>query len=403
MKILFLLVFWVGTVVAEDPFASFGDLELDESQSNYGVTGYVQSSYQYLYRSSQWGSLRQRLWFEPYYHSKDDSFSVISTISIDWDPSVGARENADPWNTEVRELYLEFRRDQRTITLGKQMMVWGTGSALSQGAYFNPMDSSDPLASGLAVNYLATPALRWKEYFDDGVWELIATSEPTVNTLPKQGSMWDITSGNIRTAMENEDLNHPVEIGSGFKLVQTGYDVFIGGFYGYQDDPVLTILPNKTRVDRNRISSFFSQLNINFLNGIAQIQGRYDRNVLITEPSGVSGDRDIMHILFGWAGYLKGINAEFDFLLTKQVESEIVQQFSQNYHYEWGQGAWGLDLGSVYNFDDNSYILESRMTYKASDTLEYTVGYNGFYGNNDSNYGVFSQNSMYVAKVNIYF
>ena len=73
-KWFFLWVVSAGTY-ADDPFASFDDVVVESSQSSIGLTGYAQSSMQYLSRGREWGSLRQRLWLEPYYRPQSEGFS----------------------------------------------------------------------------------------------------------------------------------------------------------------------------------------------------------------------------------------------------------------------------------------------------------------------------------------
>lgn len=401
-KILFLSV--ISTFVnAEDPFASFDDVPVETSASSIGMTGYAQSSMQYLSRSSEWGSLRQRLWFEPFYRPESQIFAIESAFSIDWDPAVGARESAKEWHLQIRELYGSIMQQSRAITIGKQMMIWGSGSALSQGNYFNPTDSSDPLASGLAVNYLATTAIRWREFSGDDVFDFIVTAEPSINQLAQQGSMWDRSSPALREAFDNENLDNPIELGVGYQINRAGFDLFMGGAYVYQDDPAIVANAQGINLHRNRTSSAFLQYNVNYWDGVAQFQARYDHNLKVVNDRKTTETGEQWSLLGGWIGYLKEVSTEIDFLLTQQTNGKVTPQLSQNYHYEWGQGLWAGDIGGVYNFNDDSSLLEIKLSYKPSDTLEYSLGYNGFYGDEQSNYGMFKENTMVSARLNVYF
>lgn len=390
-------------VYADDPFASFDNVAVESSASSVGMTGYAQSSMQYLLRSSEWGSMRQRLWLEPYYRPDHGRFAVKSAFSIDWDPAVGARENAKEWDLEVREFYGSIMQSQRTITFGKQMMIWGSGSALSQGAYFNPTDSSDPLASGLAVNYLATTAIRWREYVGNDVFDLIVTAEPSVSTLAKKGSMWDRAPPIVREAFECESFDEPVEFGLGYKINRIGFDLFIGGAYVYQDDPAIVQQSHGVRLERDKSASAFVQYNVNYWNGVAQLQARYDQNLRVVNTRQVTESVEQWNLLAGWSGYLREISTEVDVLLSRHTNGKVIPQLSQNYHYEWAQGVWAADVGGVYNLYDHSSLLEIKLSYKPSDSLEYSLGYNGFYGDMRSNYGAFKANTMAVARLNVYF
>ncbi len=390
-------------VYADDPFASFDDVAVESRASSIGVAGYAQSSMQYLLRSREWGSMRQRLWLEPYYRPEYEWLAVESAFSIDWDPAVGVRKNAKEWGVEVRELYGSITQSQRTITFGKHMMIWGSGSALSQGAYFNPADSSDPLASGLAVNYLATTAIRWREYVGDDVFDLIVTAEPSVSTLAKQGSMWDRSPPIVRTAFERESFDEPTEFGLGYQINRTGFDLFVGGAYVYQDDPAIVQQSQSVRLERDKSASAFVQYNVNYWDGVAQLQARYDQQLRVVNTRQMGESVEQWNLLAGWSGYLREVSTEVDVLLSRQTHGKVIPQFSQNYHYEWAQGVWAADVGGVYNFNDHSSLLEIKLSYKPSDSLEYSLGYNGFYGDTHSNYGAFKANTMAAARLNVYF
>ncbi|SON51837.1 hypothetical protein [Vibrio tapetis] len=380
MKKILLLSVISGFVHAEDPFASFNDVPVESAASSIGLTGYVQSSMQYLLRSNEWGSLRQRLWVEPYYRPESQKFTIESAFSIDWDPSVGAREKATEWDVQVRELYGSIMQQNRTITIGKQMMIWGSGSALSQGNYFNPTDSSDPLASGLAINYLATTAIRWREFSGDDVFDFIVTAEPSINVLAQQASMWDRSPPELREAFENETLDHPIEVGLGYQINRIGFDLFLGGAYVYQDDPAIAENAQGVSLQRSKTSSAFFQYNVNYWGGVAQFQARYDQNLTVVNDRKMTEPGEQWSLLGGWIGYFKEVSTEIDFLVTQQTNGKTTPQISQNYHYEWGQGVWAGEIGGVYNFNDDSSLLEIKLSYKPSDTLEYSLGYNGFYG-----------------------
>ncbi|MGF1712874.1 hypothetical protein L4C37_20210 [Vibrio kagoshimensis] len=403
MKKILLLSAMSMFVHAEDPFASFNDVPAESCASSIGLTGYAQSSMQYLSRSSEWGSLRQRLWVEPYYRPESQKFAIESAFSIDWDPSVGAREKAKEWDVQMRELYGSIMQQSRTITIGKQMMIWGSGSALSQGNYFNPTDSSDPLASGLAINYLATSAIRWREFSGDDVFDFIVTAEPSIKRLAQQGSMWDSSPPALRKAFENEHLDNPIELGFGYQINRAGFDLFMGGAYVYQDDPAIVENAQGISLQRNRTPSAFFQYNVNYWDGVAQFQARYDHNLQVVNDRKITESGEQWSLLGGWIGYLKEISTEIDFFLTQPTNGKVTAQISQNYHYEWGQGIWAGDVGGVYNFSDDSSLLEIKLSYKPSDTLEYSLGYNGFYGDEQSNYGAFKANTMVSAHLNVYF
>ncbi len=399
----FLLLVASAGAYADDPFASFDDVSVESKTSSLGLTGYAQSSMQYLLRSSQWGSLRQRLWLEPYYRPEHSPFSIESAFSIDWDPSVGAREAAKEWDVQVRELYGAINTSNRAVTFGKQMMIWGSGSALSQGAYFNPTDSSDPMASGLAINYLATTALRWREFIGDNVVDVIVTAEPSVNLLAQKGSMWDRSPPAVRDAFDQESLDDPVELGLGYQVNRTGYDLFFAGAYVYQDDPALLQEANTIRLQREKTASAFFQFNFNYWDGVAQLQARYDEKHRVVNSQRFSETVERWSLLGGWSGYFYEVSTEIDFLVSQQAHEGVIPQLSQNYHYEWAQGVFATDIGGVYNFDDDSSLLELKVSYKPSDSLEYSLGYNGFFGDAQSNYGAFKANTMVVARLNVYF
>ncbi len=390
-------------VCATDPFASFDGVVVDSSVSSVGLTGYAQSSLQYLTRSSEWGSLRQRLWLEPYYHAEKSGFTVESAFSLDWDPSVGARKDAKEWHAQVRELYASWQQEQRSISVGKLMMIWGSGSVLSQGNYFNPTDSSDPLASGLAVNFLAKPAVRWREYLGDDVVEFIVTAEPTVAELALKGSMWDRVAPEVRTAFERESFANPTELGFGYQINHKGFDLFVGGAYVYQDDPAIVSGSKTLRLEREKVASAFIQYNVNFWDGVAQLQARYDDKIRVVTDTENDTLAEQWSLLAGWSGYVQQVNTEIEVLFMHQADGKVVTQLSQNYHYEWGSGEWSSAFGAVFNFDDHSSLIELKLNYKPSDSLEYSLGYNGFYGDKQSNYGAYQANSMLVGRLNFYF
>ncbi|WP_339386593.1 hypothetical protein [Vibrio caribbeanicus] len=403
MKKWFFLWVVSASTYADDPFASFDDVVVESSQSSVGLTGYAQSSMQYLSRGSEWGSLRQRLWLEPYYRPQNEWFSLESAFSIDWDPAIGARKDAKEWDTEVRKLYGSIVQSGRTITIGKQMMIWGSGSALSQGAYFNAMDSSDPLASGLAINSVATPAIRWREFLGDDVLDLIVTATPSVNELAMSGSIWDQSTPAVRAAFERESLDEPVEIGVGYQTNRTGYDLFFGMAYVYQDDPAVVQERQSVILERDKSASAFMQYNVNSWGGVAQLQARYDHKVRFTNDQHITASKEQWSILGGWSGYIKETSVEIDVLFSRKTRGGVTPQLSQNYHYEFTHYDWTIDVGGVYNFDDHSSLFEFKLSYKPNDRMEYVLGYNGFYGHAQSDYGAFKANSMAFLRLNIYF
>ncbi|EPJ45257.1 MAG: hypothetical protein OFPII_29020 [Osedax symbiont Rs1] len=382
------LCFTHPVVAAENPFAS----EFADEKPSL-LQGYVQSTLDYLPVQSKLGNVRQRLWLELDKNWSDDDrdgsrLLLDGAVSLDWNPAVGARKDADETSFRIRRLLLAWQQQTARFTIGRQMMLWGSGTALSGGSYFNPVDLDDPFASARAVNFLASDGLRLQYYNGDSELDLIVVPRMPLANLAERNSTWDTVAEPLRPLLDRAEKQHKTGFGGRLSTREQGLDYAIGFFSGIDQGPALQRQGDQLRVVNPRYQSLFLQMSLVAGEGLIRTEYSRDRGRLsdIGDGQPLAGTMD--RVMLGWDGFRGGLSLSAEAAMTRDhVRDHESYSGAFSGIYEWRSGDWSAELGAVANFTDRSSMLQMVLTRKYTDQLQLTATGRRFSGADSSEFG----------------
>ena len=387
----------------EDPFAGFDEEDFEVLESSPLLEGYFQSTFDYLPVQKKLGNARQRLWQELEQEWQDGTWKLDGAISADWNPSVGARKDADATSLRLRLFNLAYIAGAGHLTVGRQMMLWGTGTALSGGTYFNPVDPDDPFASARAVNFLASDAIRWQSYGGDSLLDLILIPEMPLVVQAEPGSLWDTADPELRSLLDEAEKQGTSAWGLKLSTTLQGMDYAAAFFSGISQTPALEVLDDRVKIRNPRYQSLFLQASMVAGEGLIRVEYTHDFDRLddIGDGRPLSSNRD--SLMLGWEGYQGEISLRAEWLGTYiHARSRTEHRGAFSGLYEWQSGDWSAELGSVMNFSDRSSMLELILTRKFTDQLQITSSGRLFSGDDDSEFGSLHTQSMLTFELTYY-
>ena len=142
----------------------------------------------------------------------------------------------------LREAVVRLRRDPVEVTLGKQIVAWGTGDAYNPTDLVNPYDALDPIDAEKMGVYSA--AARVTRGATSGVFVVVPAFTPTRE--PLQPSRWTPTTGAEGPVVVDARQAPSVELGhvqyaARVKTTLAGVDAALSYFEGFERTPVLRL------------------------------------------------------------------------------------------------------------------------------------------------------------------
>ncbi len=236
------------------------------AQSNsLSIYGSLQSNQRLLFKNGNWvwNENRLDLNFEKNISSNSKFYSDIwlRNIGLPQYYSLSALYNkniTDPWNLEIRQAYFSvygLLKGKMDLTLGKQIIHWGTADKFNPTNNLNPYDFEDVLDFGRKRGILAFKAdyyINDNNYIEavfvpffkpDNLPAGIFTQalQNQVLTLPQNITL---TSSSDSLIIPNYKLDNSFSAGIRFKGFLAGFDYSLSYVYGYDQLPV----PYKTDI-----------------------------------------------------------------------------------------------------------------------------------------------------------
>jgi len=381
---------------------NFGD-EFDDLDSTPLISGYFQSTFDYLYEQEQVGNARQRLWFEIEREWQEGVLQFNAVTSLDWNPSIGAREEAEETSVRLRLLNMVYGPEQGRLTLGRQMMIWGAGTALSGGTYFNFVDMDDPFVSARAINFLASDAVRWQSYFGDSVLDLIVVPQMPLAALAEKGSAWDTLDLHLRPLLVEAEDQHKTVGGARFSTTVQGMDYSLGFYNGVAHTPSLELVEGQLQPSNPRYTSIYLQASLVARGGLVRAEYTRDIDRLHGIGDGRPVTTDIDVLMLGWEGYLKEVSLRGEWSgIYIRNRGRVDHKVAFSAFYEWQSGDWSIELGTVANLSDESSMVELILARKITDRWQVSTSGRSFSGNETSDYGSLRKLSSFSLELTFY-
>lgn len=402
-SLVWLVGFFIACPVAAEENL-FDDTEFEKifakEEPALPLQGYIQSTLDYLPVQSKLGNFRQRLWLElekdwPKGTKHGNRWQLDAAVSLDWNPAIGARKKAEETSIRTRRLLLAWHQLSSRLSIGRQVMLWGTGSALSGGTYFNPVDLDDPFASARAVNFLASDAVRWQYYSGDSELDLILVPRMPLATLAERNSIWDTIAAPLRPLLERAEHQHKTGWGARLSTRAQGLDYAIGFFNGIAQTPALTKntssgTNNLLNVTNPRYQSLFLQTSLVAGEGLIRAEYSRDHGRLSDIGDGKPIPGITERLMLGWEGFQGDLSLRAETSVTlDHVRDKENYSGAFSGLYEWQTGDWSAELGGVINFTDHSSMLELILTRKFTDHLQLATTGRLFSGDDSSEFGQF--------------
>ncbi len=406
---LLLCPFFVCSAVAEESSLTEFDLEFSEQESSLPVQGYFQSTLDYLPVLSQLGGARQRLWAEvdnewKISASGSDRWALGAAASLDWNPSVGARKGARTTSLRIRRFQLSWLADSARLSVGRQTMLWGNGTSLSGGSYFNPVDLDDPFASGRAINYLASDALRYQYYYQESELDLIFMPRMPLAALPERHSTWDTIDGDVlRPLLEEATREYQNVWGARISTRAQGFDYAVGFYRGVSQSPSLSLDGDALSVVNPVYSSLFLQASLVAWESLVRGEYTRDQGRLSDIDDGNPRAGTIERVMIGWDGFYSAVSLTAEAMVRlDRVRGQQTYNGAYSGFYEWQAGDWGIELGGVINISDHSNMQELIVTRKFGDQFQLSGTGRAFWGDGRSEYGSYHSLSAFGVELTWY-
>ena len=348
----------------------------------------------------------------------------MAELSAEYD----AADTTTPFSVRLGRAYATVYLGPIDLSVGNQVVSWGSADALSPVDVINPRDLSYPIADP-ASQKLATPMLRAVAHASGGVTvDMVLVPVFVASELP--GARWqpavDLPPGVIVVGVEDPIVARPaVELANVQFGVRATLDLNIGGgadisamyYRGFRHLPAVTYLPVPTaEPGQYVIQPVLSYdpvqvLGVDFSAVVGQfvLRGEAAYTITGTPPSLPGGvptpvGTDTVEAVLGVETNLPG--GPFISLqgIYQHAAAGATTPASDTYstatiaRYE-PNNRTGLDFAWLHSWSDGSGAIRPSLSYTFADGLIGTAEAAVFYGAAGSEYGAWRDNSQFRASV----
>jgi hypothetical protein len=177
-------------------------------------------------------------------------------------------QNVSTYQIEPREIYLSYRADRLSLTVGNQVVRWGVTDFFNPNDVVNPVDFRDRTAANPDSPQIPVPAIRAQYSFEHATIEAVALPMFMAHRQAGFGNRWGFFAGQkalnqavdlVETetgpgvAGQFEDVFSqktapklsPENVSGGARVAfQLGrFDLHLNGFYGFDRNPIIRLDP----------------------------------------------------------------------------------------------------------------------------------------------------------------
>ncbi len=326
----------------------------------------------------------------------------------------------------IREATAKYSIGDLDITVGRQVLTWGTGDLLFLNDMF-PKDYQSFFA-GRDLEYLKTPSDAIKiGYFSKSVnidlaW--MPEFEPDVILTGERFSYFSPMAGQIVAAPPHISPHNPSEKISNGELALRIYDTVDGvewalyGYRGFWGQPTAANASGDPTFAR--LNSYGASIRSSVFSGIANAEISYYQSSQDKDGTDFRIPNDQLRFLIGYERELitkltMGLQyyiehtMDYDQLLNNSMFPQYEQDESRHlittrFNYIMQRDKLNFSLFVFYSPTDNDSYLRPSVSYRIDDSWSVDVGANIFSGNKDHTFwGQFDKNDNIYGRVRFSF
>ncbi len=333
---------------------------------------------------------------------------------------------------ELRELYLDYYKDDMFIRIGKQQMVWGEADGIKLLDVLNPQSFREFILADFNDSRIPLWSVNINKSINDQLnTQFIYIPDTTYHEIPERGSAFEFSSPvlvpnvpnnqNILTfeSKKPADVVFDGDYGARIYGFSNGWEFSLNYIYHYLDTPKISV--QESLLGLHVISTYQRNHTIggsfNFAIGDWVVRGEsaYKTNQFhyFEDSNGKVGSFDSGELSLLIGVDFQGINDTFvssqlyasrinhyqQQIIKDEVDYQLTFLLERKYLNE-NLIAKILFINSLNTGDG---LVQSEVKYLESDSLTLTMGLDIFHGNDKGLYGQFDQNDRITFGLNYSF
>jgi hypothetical protein len=365
------------------------------------------------------------------------------------------------------EAYLDVFFDKVDLRVGNQIISWGRADVINPTDIINPLDLTNILTGDVAEKKVPSVAVKLDYYAGNTTFELVVVpffqeykydlvgsdwaifhyglfSDFVGGAFPWSGLLDDesqklINRAGIAFSSPNTPTDSPENIQGGIRISSKyrGWDFSVSYVNVYDRLPTVTVSDGlRNAILTNAVAPYLAGLTPAELASIASLD--YHRYSMIgfdfatTWGSwGIRGEAGVFLDRYTYTDtleasrnnyifYVVGVDRLFkgDFYVNAQFIQKIIFDYGHDFIEDEFQNGVSLyaykefelfgrkiipEVRAIYEINGDDFFIMPKVTYKWSDTLEFSLGLNIFEGDRDTIFGYFSDNDQAFFEVKYIF
>lgn len=351
-------------------------------------------------------------------------------------PYIYQYNSSDSLKIGIRQLYLDYYRENFDLRIGHQQIIWGKADGVFITDIISPKNLEEFLLRDFEEIRSGVTSAKVSFYRGSGQLDLVWVPQFTATKFPEDGSIWaptkpfpvepiiDYDQENIAPSLENS------EIFGRYALMSSAIDFELIGGYAWDDNPVYALkslqltqdgpeLTLQPRHHRLAIGGFAFNKPISgwVLRGesalymgkrlqLAMSPDQLQSLVQSAQPlPSISLEKNYIHSLIAFDFNLLGID------MSTQIIQEAILDYDESlmkeeYEYmatlmlreTFFRETLSLELFTYIGINDGDALLRPKIGYDFGNGLGFTLGANIFTGDNGM-FGQYDYNDMLYAKI----
>jgi len=388
------------------------------------ISGFARSYEGVLVDSGQFGIIQQTLNLN--FEKRGDKVALKANPMI-------FMFNSDSFNFRMRELYLDLYFDNFDLRIGKQQVVWGKADGVFITDVVSPLNLTEFLLPDFDEIRTGVIAAKVDYYIGNSTIEAILIPQFTPTTRPAPNSIWYVEPDFPAPAIfdwSHSEINPSIENSEVFlkySLMSSNIDFDLMGGYTWDDNPTMHIqkqfgmdttttppTPILTGLlitpEHHRLSlfggSFSTEIKGVILRGeAAYYNGKYFQT---TDPKVTDAviQKDYLNYVVGLDFSVGPVKMSGQFIQKyifdyndMMMDDEINNMATFLARYDMFRETLHLELFSYIGLTNNDALIRPKVTYDFDDSFSILLGGNIFVGDEEGQFGQYSNNTMVYTKI----
>lgn len=366
---------------------------------------------------------------------------------------------------ELDEAYLDIFFTRFDIRVGNQVFGWGKTDSINPTDNLNSIYLNNAITGDIGEEIIPTFALKFDYYLDNTTFELVVVPFFQENRFDLAGSDWAIFRHGMFTNLVGgyfpyasllddesqkvlnrltlslfspiQPTDSPENTQGGARISSTykGWDFSLSYIYAFDKYPTVHISDELIEAMKDStVPGYIAGLSLGEIEGIMELKyHRYHmagfdfaKNI---GKYGVRGEaalffdrytytEDFEAIKRNYILYVLGIDRQFkgNFYVNLQLvqkiildyrheilEDEVLSAMTLYTYKKFFNEKLNVEARAIYNLNDGDFYVSPKVSYKYTDSLEFTIGMNILEGDDFTIFGYFDDNNQIFFEVKYYF